>query len=122
MPTRATPAAVRKALPKASTSPTVASRLVCTVCRIWMPATAPNWDTICWAAPMTPRSRSSTALAMLEAIAGSVAPAPMPDKARDITINRSVVLGDTRDIPIIDDAMARVPNVAALRSPVRTVR
>jgi hypothetical protein len=31
----------------------------------WMPTTTPNWVIICWKAPTTPRSRSSTALAML---------------------------------------------------------
>ena len=42
-----------------------AARTTDTVCITWMPITTPSCVIICWKAPATPRSRSSTALAML---------------------------------------------------------
>ena len=58
-------------------------RTTVTVCISWIPSTTPSWVIICWKAPATPRSRSSTALAMLAASAGDEQPRPTPDSASD---------------------------------------
>ena len=52
-----------------------------------MPATTPTWLIVCEAAPATPRSRLSTALATLAIIAGAQAPMPMPDRMRATSIH-----------------------------------
>ena len=67
-----------------------------TVCITWMPTTTPSWVIICWMAPATPRSRSSTALAMLAASDGDEQPRPMPDRASDPMMTRSDEPGATR--------------------------
>jgi hypothetical protein len=59
---------------------------------------------------------------MVAAIAGNVAPAPMPEQARAATMSRSELSGETVDMPTIEVTMARVPNVAARLSPMRSVK
>ncbi len=103
-------------------APATGSRACCTVSRIWMPATTPTWATICWAALTTPRSFSSTELAMAAANAGEAVPMPTPDRARAPMITRSEVPTPTVDSATIDPTMKRAPATAFVRSPTFTVR
>ena len=87
-----------------------------------MPATTPTWATICCAALTTPRSFSSTELAMAAAIAGDAVPMPTPDRASAPMMTRSDVPTPTVDSATIDATMNSAPTTALVRSPTLTVR
>jgi hypothetical protein len=85
----------------------------------WIPITTPSCVIICWKAPATPRSRSSTALAMLAASAGDAQPIPAPDSAREPMITRSEDPGATLESASIEAMMHSEPTSADARSPTR---
>ena len=84
-----------------------------------MPKVTPTWMIICWAAPATPRSASSTAWATVDAIAGFERPMATPARARPPTMTRGAVPSRIVAIHSIDSTMSPPPSMPVTRSPVR---
>ncbi len=82
--------------------------------------TTPSCVIICWKAPATPMSRSSTELTMLAANEGDEQPRPMPDRASAPTITRSEEPGATVDSATIEATTKVEPATAEVRSPILT--